>query len=90
MCPSLRQKQLRQSGAGSGLVECIASMLALQHDVLFPCRSETPEGTAHLDRQLRAILLVELLSLAVTPQVRPVLSSLGGAQKGLPGLVLTV
>ena len=74
-------------GAGSGLVECIASMLALQNDVLFPCRNyETPDANCPIRPATQGDSAGEsFLSLAVTPQGQAGSLVIGRCPEGAAG-----
>ncbi len=74
-------------GAGSGLIECIASMLALQNDALFPQKNYE---TADVDCPIRAATRGDsagesFLSLAVTPQGQAGSLVIGRCPEGAAG-----
>jgi 3-oxoacyl-[acyl-carrier-protein] synthase II len=74
-------------GAGSGLVECIASMLALQNDAMFPQKNYE---TADVDCPIRAATRGDsagesFLSLAVTPQGQAGSLVIGRCPEGAAG-----
>ncbi|MEO2041888.1 MAG: hypothetical protein ABGW79_08515, partial [Pirellulales bacterium] len=74
-------------GAGSGLVECIASMLALQSNTLFPQKNYE---TSDVDCPIHAAIQGEsagasFLSLAVTPQGQAGSLVIGRCPEGAAG-----
>jgi 3-oxoacyl-[acyl-carrier-protein] synthase II len=74
-------------GAGSGLIECIASMLALQSDALFPQKNyETPDVDCPIHAASQGESAGEsFLSLAVTPQGQAGSLVIGRCPEGAAG-----